>query len=91
MKSIIGRSFRPQSLALITAVWLVPGLLSAAPDIALQMSVDPAVPTTGQPVQFTITASNVGVDAATGVQVTDKLPAELKIPTGMAAFPSTGT
>ncbi len=91
MKSITGQAFRAQSLAFVGALWLIPRLLSAAPDIALRMTVDTAVPTVGQPVQFTITASNVGVDAATGVQVTDKLPAELKIPAGMAAFPSTGT
>ena len=55
------------------------------------MTVDIAVPSGGQPVQFTITARNIGADAATGVQVTDRLPAELRIPPGMAAFPSTGT
>ncbi len=78
-------------LASIAVLALVPQRLCAAPDIALQMTVDPVVPTAGQPVQFTITASNLGADAASGVQVTDQLPAELKIPTGMAAFPSTGT
>jgi len=70
---------------------LVPLRLCAAPDIALQMTVDTVVPAAGQPVQFTITASNVGTDDASGVQVTDQLPAELRIPTGMAAFPSAGT
>ncbi len=70
---------------------LVPLRLCAAPDIALQMTVDTVVPAAGQPVQFTITASNIGTDAASGVQVTDQLPAELTIPAGMAAFPSTGT
>ena len=78
-------------LAAAAFLALVPLRLCAAPDIALQMTVDPAVPTAGQPVQFTITASNIGTDAASGVQVTDLLPAELKIPAGMAAFPSTGT
>ena len=78
-------------LTAFAALTLVPQRLCAAPDIALQMTVDNAVPTAGQPVQFTITASNIGADAASGVQVTDQLPAELKIPTGMAAFPSTGT
>ena len=78
-------------LAAVVVLALVPRQLCAAPDIALQMTVDTVVPTAGQPVQFTITASNVGADAASGVQVTDQLPAELKIPTGMAAFPSTGT
>jgi uncharacterized repeat protein (TIGR01451 family) len=70
---------------------LVPLRLLAAPDIALQMTVDTVVPAAGQPVQFTITANNVGTDEATGVQVTDQLPAELTIPTGTATFPSTGT
>jgi uncharacterized repeat protein (TIGR01451 family) len=78
-------------LAAVVVLALVPRQLCAAPDIALQMTVDTVVPTAGQPVQFTITASNIGTDAASGVQVTDQLPAELKIPTGMAAFPSTGT
>jgi len=91
MNVIIRRSLRAQWVAAVAALALVPQLLCAAPDIALQMTVDTVVPAAGQPVQFTITASNVGADAASGVQVTDQLPAELKIPTGMAAFPSTGT
>jgi uncharacterized repeat protein (TIGR01451 family) len=78
-------------LTAVAAFALFPQRLCAAPDIALQMTVDIAVPSAGQPVQFTITASNVGADAAYSVQVTDRLPVELKIPTGMAAFPSTGT
>jgi len=91
MNTIIQRSFGARCFAAIAILALVPRLLAAAPDIALQMTVDTAVPTAGQPVQFTVTASNVGADAASDVQVTDKLPAELKIPTGLAAFPSTGT
>ena len=91
MNAIIQRSLRAQWVAAVAALALVPQLLCAAPDIALQLTVDTVVPAAGQPVQFTITASNVGADAASGVQVTDQLPAELKIPTGMAAFPSTGT
>jgi len=78
-------------LTTVALLTLVPLRLCAAPDIALQMTVDTVVPVAGQPVQFTITASNVGTDDASGVQVTDLLPAELRIPTGMAAFPSTGT
>ena len=82
-----------RAFALTAAAFLalVPLRLSAAPDIALQMTVDTVVPAPGQPVQFTITASNIGADEATGVQVTNQLPAELRIPTGTAAFPSTGT
>ena len=78
-------------LTAVAFLALMPQRLCAAPDIALQMTVDTAVPAAGQPVQFTITASNIGTDAASGVQVTNQLPAELKIPAGMAAFPSTGT
>lgn len=82
-----------RAIALTAAAFLalVPLRLWAAPDIALQMTVDTVVPAAGQPVQFTITASNFGTDEASGVQVTNQLPAELRIPTGTAAFPSTGT
>jgi uncharacterized repeat protein (TIGR01451 family) len=90
METIIRRSLGARFPAAIAVLALTPGLLAAAPDIALRMSVEPLVPTEGQPVEFTITASNVGSTAAGGVQVTDRLPAELKIPTGLAAFPSTG-
>jgi uncharacterized repeat protein (TIGR01451 family) len=69
----------------------VPGVVAAAPDLALSMSIDVPVPGPGQPVQFTITLNNVGADLATGVVVTDKLPAELAIPPGMAACTSVGT
>jgi len=69
---------------------LFPGLLLAAPDLELRMSVDVPVPGPGQPAQFTVTLNNIGTDPATGVVVTDKLPAELAIPAGIAAFTSTG-
>jgi uncharacterized repeat protein (TIGR01451 family) len=91
MNTIVKRRFGRRSLVAAAILALIPRLLVAAPDIALQMVVDVAVPTVGQPVQFTVTASNIGTSAATGVQVTDQLPAELAIPAGMAAFPSTGT
>ena len=67
-------------IALTAAAFLalVPLRLCAAPDIALQMTVDTVVPAAGQPVQFTITASNIGTDEASGVQVTNQLPAELR-------------
>jgi len=90
METIIRRSFGARLSAGIALLALIPRLLAAAPDIALQMTVDPLVPTAGQPVEFTITASNVGSTAAGGVQVTDTLPPDLKIPAGLAAFPSTG-
>jgi uncharacterized repeat protein (TIGR01451 family) len=91
MSSILGRIQRTSGLAALVVLGLFPRLLSAAPDIALQMSVDVAVPAAGQPVEFTVKASNVGDAAAGGVVVSDKLPAELAIPAGRAAFTSVGT
>ena len=73
------------------ALLLFPRVLLGAPDLELRMSVDIPVPGPGQPVQFTVTLNNIGTDPATGVIVNDKLPAELAIPAGMAAFTSTGT
>ncbi len=59
------------ALTTVAAFALFPQRLCAAPDIALRMTVDVAVPIAGQPVQFTVTARNIGTDTATGVQVTD--------------------
>lgn len=87
MELHIGRTAR----SLMVAVGLLPHVLLAAPDVALQMSVDPLVPTPGQPVEFTVVASNKGASSAVNVVVSDKLPPGLAIPAGMAAFPSTGT
>jgi uncharacterized repeat protein (TIGR01451 family) len=76
---------------LIATLALIPGLLSAAPDVALRMSVDPVVPTPGQPVEFIVVVTNEGTSAATDVVVSDQLSSALAIPAGMAAFPSSGT
>ena len=83
-------SFGRVCCGLVAILGLIPRLLFAAPDLALQMSVSPVVPTPGQPVEFTVTVRNDG-DAASDVVVNDRLPAGLAIPAGMAAFPSTGT
>lgn len=75
----------------VAGLALIPRLLSAAPDLALTMSVNPVVPTPGQPVEFTVAVSNEGSFTAGGVVVSDKLPPELSIPAGLAAYPSVGT
>jgi uncharacterized repeat protein (TIGR01451 family) len=84
------RAASARSIVAVTLITLFPGLVFAAPDLALSMSVDVPVPGPGQPVQFTVTLINVGTDPATGVTVTDRLPAELAIPAGLAAFTSLG-
>lgn len=60
-------------------------------DVRVLKSVDNPVPSgSQQTVEFTVEVSNVGEGAATGVVVEDKLPPELAIPEGMAAFTSAG-
>ncbi|MEA2681695.1 MAG: hypothetical protein QOK05_23, partial [Chloroflexota bacterium] len=57
-------------------------------DIAVAKTVDNAAPNVGTNVTFTVTATNNGPSAATGVVVTDLLPAGL---TFVSATPSQGT
>jgi LPXTG-site transpeptidase (sortase) family protein len=63
-------------------------ILPVAADIALTKTVDNSAPNQNTNVNFTITASNNGPSNATGVQVTDLLPAGL---TFVSAVPSAGT
>lgn len=83
--------FRRACGPLIVMLGLVPQLLCAAPDVALRMSVDPVVPTPGQPAEFTVVVTNEGTTAATDVVVNNQLSPALAIPAGMAAYPSSGT
>jgi uncharacterized repeat protein (TIGR01451 family) len=57
-------------------------------DVAIAKTVDSATPNVGANVTFTVTATNNGGSAATGVAVTDLLPAGL---TFVSATPSQGT
>ncbi|HEV2028613.1 MAG TPA: sortase [Candidatus Dormibacteraeota bacterium] len=59
-----------------------------AADIGITKIVDNATPTLGTNVTFTVTARNNGPNNATGVQVTDLLPAGLAF---VSATPSAGT
>jgi LPXTG-site transpeptidase (sortase) family protein len=59
----------------------------AVADIAVAKTVSSATPNLGTTVTFTVTTTNNGPNAATGVQVTDLLPAGL---TFVSAAPSTG-
>jgi large repetitive protein len=57
-------------------------------DLELSKSVDNAAPKLGDNVTFTLTINNAGPDAATSVQVTDKLPLGFSF---VSATPSTGS
>lgn len=62
----------------------------ATPDIEVRKSVNNAFPMINEPVEFTVQVSNVGVESAVEVLIVDQLPAEMRIPAGVAAFPSIG-
>jgi uncharacterized repeat protein (TIGR01451 family) len=64
------------------------GLQAQSADLALTKTVGNASPNVGDAVTFTLTVSDAGPDAATGVAVTDLLPAGL---TFLSATPSEGT
>ena len=51
--------------------------VAASADIAVAKTVDNATPNVGEDVTFTVTATNNGPSAASGVQVTDALPSGL--------------
>src|SRR5262249_5020020 len=68
----------------------VASLLAQAPtaDLALAKGVAPTAASVGDLVTFTVTLSNIGPDDATGVTVSDVLPAGLSF---VSATPSQGT
>ena len=63
----------------------------AAPDIEVLKSTNNSFPSSGEPVEFTVQATNIGDELATDVLVVEQLPAELVIPDGTAAFAGTGS
>src|SRR5262249_48466194 len=57
-------------------------------DLSVSKTVSDATPNVGDPITFTVTLSDHGPDAATGVQVTDLLPAGVSF---LSATPSQGS
>ena len=68
----------------------LPGIAAADADLVLVKSVDNNRPTAGSSVEFEVTVTNDGPDAAVGIEVFDQLPSGLAIPAGMAPFTSQG-
>ncbi len=77
--------------SIVLLIGLPAAIALAAPDIAVQKSVNNAFPMTNEPVEFTVLVSNIGDHTATDVVIVDQLPAEMIIPVGTAAFPSIGS
>lgn len=61
---------------------------AATADLGLTKTVDQATPNTGDTVTYTLTITNAGPDGATGVELTDVLPAGVSF---VGATPSQGT
>lgn len=78
-------------LTAIGAALLAPGFTHANPDAAVQVTVTPEVPTTGELVEIRVVVTNVGTEDVVSIVVDDPLPAGVAIPAGMAHFASTGT
>jgi len=57
-------------------------------DLSVTKTVSDATPNVGDQITFTVTLNNAGPDDATGVQVTDLLPAGLSF---VSATPGQGT
>jgi len=83
-------SCRHRLAAVCLGLATVPLVAYGQVDVALQKSVDVTVPDAGQPVQFTVRASNVGSRDATSVLVHDRLPPGLVVPAGAGVFVSAG-
>ena len=77
--------------SIVLLIGLPAAMALAAPDIEVQKSVNNAFPMTNEPVKFTVLVSNIGDHTATDVVIVDRLPAEMIIPVGTAAFPSVGS
>ncbi len=60
-------------------------------ELSVSKSVTPETPSAGEPVEFNITVSNAGPDAAADIHVTELLPNRLVIPMGLAPFVSQGS
>jgi uncharacterized repeat protein (TIGR01451 family) len=76
--------------SIILLIALQATVAMATPDIEVRKSVNNAFPMINEPVEFTVQVSNVGIESAVDVLIVDQLPAEMRIPAGMAAFPSIG-
>ena len=77
--------------SIILLIALPATVAMATPDIEVLKSVNNLLPMINEPVEFTVQARNIGTDTAFDVMIVDQLPAEMQIPAGMAAFPSTGS
>jgi uncharacterized repeat protein (TIGR01451 family) len=90
MASRFLRSLSAVFPALLLATGFLPTPILARPDVEVSKTVDNPLPAPGQPVEFTVLARNVGDGIASSVTVVDLLPSEMRIPTGMAAWVSSG-
>ena len=84
---ITNSDYRVAHASGIEAVGAEPVIVRVAdvPDVTLVKTVEPSVPGPGQAVTFTLTFSNLGMEPATGVVITDLLPVALLQPTVLSS------
>ncbi len=85
-----GESIMKTFISLIILVGLPLAVAMAEPDIEVRKSVNKAFPAVDEPVEFTVQVRNIGDETAVDVVIRDRLPAEMEIPVGTAAFASVG-
>jgi len=82
---------KPVALSLLLGTCgLLSGPLVAAPDLEVTKTVDNPTPSAGEPVQFTVRLRNNGDGISGQVEVIERLPTSMRIPTGTAAWTSAG-
>jgi len=64
--------------------------LVAAPDLEVTKTVDNPTPSAGEPVQFTVRLRTIRDGISGQVEVIERLPSSMRIPTGTAAWTSVG-
>jgi uncharacterized repeat protein (TIGR01451 family) len=90
MNALIVRGWRTTCLAVLAVLLVCPAELFAAADVEVRKTVDNPTPAFGQPVEFTVQVRNIGTTDAVGVKIQEKLPVDMRVPTGMSIFVSTG-
>lgn len=85
------KTLPPPTTPAFIVLLLLPLAASAGPVLELSKRVDDPTPMQNESFEFSIEVANVGDETALEVHVDDRLPPELVLAPGMAAFPGSGS